>query len=257
MTAQILFSAHENFLQCTLSHPEKKNALTPEMLSQIIEKLQQASSAPTPPRAVVFTGEGGIFSAGYDLTTLPTEHAAPDDLVTRLTDAISQAPFPSIAGINGSAFGAAFDLICACDFRIGVKGSRFVMPPARLGIIYAPRGLARFYQVLGPSLSNHMLLAGLPLSAERAFQVGILQDLVEAPHEVLPAALSLAKTVAQNAPIAVQSMRRAFQQMGQHLLTPALQQEIEAWRQQAFASDDLQEGLLAFAEKRPPRFSGT
>jgi enoyl-CoA hydratase/carnithine racemase len=251
----MIFTKQARVLVCTLSHPEKRNALTPEILTQTMERLRREAASAEPPRAAVFTGEGDIFSAGYDLSTLP-QTDTPDDLVSQFTSAIEEAPFPTIAAVNGSAFGAGFDLVCACDFRIGVKGSRFVMPPAKLGIIYAPRGLARFYSVLGPSIARQMFLAALPLLSERAYQIGALYQLVEAHGEALPAAMVLAETLAKNAPIAVQGMRRAFQEFAQRVMTPELTQEIESWRQRSFSSRDLQEGLAAFAEKRSPAFSG-
>jgi enoyl-CoA hydratase/carnithine racemase len=255
MPAQITFSRDEQTLLCLFSHPEKKNALTPDLLQQIIERLSEEARHPTPPRAAIFSSEGDIFSAGYDLATLP-QTDTPDDLVSRLTSAIEEAPFPSIAAMNGSSFGASFDLACACDFRIGSKGSRYVMPPAKLGIIYAPRGLARFYAVLGPSVARQMFLAALPLSSERAEQLGVLHQLVDTPQEALPAALALAQTLSKNAPIAVLGMRYAFQRFAQRVLSPELTAEIEEWRQRGFASQDIQEGLAAFAEKRPPVFTG-
>lgn len=255
MPAQIIFTRDAHVLRCEFAFPEKKNALTPELLQRTIARLKEEAESQSPPRAAIFTSEGDIFSAGYDLATLP-QTDVPDDLVSQFTAAIEDAPFPTIAAMNGSAFGAGFDLACSCDLRIGSRGSRFVMPPAKLGIIYAPRGLARFYSVLGPTVARQMFLAALPLTAERAYELGALYQLVSSPMDVLPAALDLARSLSQNAPIAVQGMRRAFQRFAQSALTQEISQEIEAWRQRAFTSQDIQEGLTAFAEKRPPLFTG-
>jgi enoyl-CoA hydratase/carnithine racemase len=101
-----------------------------------------------------------------------------------------------------------------------------------------------------------MLLTGLPLSASRAYELGFLQRIADTRAEVLEQAEALANTLAQNAPLAVQGMRSAFQRMAREGMSPELAREIEEKRRQSFASQDAAEGLRAFFEKRAPRFRG-
>src|SRR5690242_9592595 len=119
MPASLIVSKKDHILQLTISHPEKKNALTPLLLERIIEVFSQEANNAAPPRVAVFVGEGDIFSSGFDLTALPKnqEGAPPDDLVMKAMQAIEAAPFPCVAAMSGSAFGAAFELACTCDLR--------------------------------------------------------------------------------------------------------------------------------------------
>lgn len=259
MPAQLLVQRAGDVLHLVISYPEKRNALTPEMLRRLIDLCAEESTAPAPPRAALLTGEGDIFSAGFDLTALDTRGdpaAPPDDLVARAAQAIEDSSFPWVAALTGSVFGAGFELACACDLRVGVEGSRYSLPPAKFGIVYAPRGLARFAASLGQPAARELLLTGIPLGADRAFALGFLQRLAPSPAEARAEAESLANTLSQNAPLAIQGMRRAFHSLALAGLSPALLAAIEADRAAAFSSEDVQEGLRAFFEKRPPVFRG-
>lgn len=259
MPARLEVSRQGDILLLTLSHPEKKNALAPPILENLIELLAEERASKNPPRAAVLGAEGDTFSAGYDLDALPPPIPGaplPDDLVERATLAIEEAPFPFVASMNGSAFGAGFELACTCDLRVGTRGSRFVMPPARLGIIYSPRGLARFTSLLGASLTRELFLTGGPLSAERAAELGLLHRLVDQGADALALALSLAEAIARNAPLAVRGMRRGLQLLAAGALSPEQEAELEEARRRAFDSDDTREGIRAFVEKRRPDFRG-
>lgn len=259
MPPRLESSRQGDILLLTLSHPEKKNALSPSMLEAFIEILASERSLPTPPRVAVIASTGEIFSAGYDLNALPPfleDGPLPDDLVERAMAAIEEAPFPFIAALNGPALGAGCDLACSCDLRVAARASKFVLPPARLGIVYSMRGLARFSALLGVSRATELFLVGSPLSAERAYEIGLVHQLVEKPEEALPAALALASTIAKNAPLAVRGMRRALRLLARGGFSVEEEAELEALRRKSFGSDDAKEGVRAFFEKRPPDFRG-
>ena len=130
-----------------LVRPARLNALQDDLLRALADAVQAATRDGV--RALVLRGEGErAFSAGYDLAELPATAASgplPDAVLESALAELEAAPFPTVALVNGHAFGGGLELAARCDLRIGVAGTKLGMPPAKLGIVYAPRGLARFW----------------------------------------------------------------------------------------------------------------
>jgi enoyl-CoA hydratase/carnithine racemase len=173
-------------------------------------------------------------------------------------EAVEAVPCPTIAFLNGSAFGAGGELAATCDLRVARPGVTIGMPPAKLGVVYAPAGLRRFLHLVGPSRAREMFFTGRPVEAEEALAIGLV-DRVVPVDEAEEATLALADEIAGNAPLAVQGMKRILRLLdaaAERGFTAAERVEIAQLRRRAFESDDVREGREAFLEKRPPRFRG-
>ena len=235
----------------TLSHPERKNALDPGFLDAL--ELALANGAGV--RAWLLRSTGpGPFSAGYDLNALngfPEGRALPDERLGQVFDLLSLHPAPSVALVTGLAVGAGCELAAACDFRVGDAGAKFAMPPAKLGVVYALKGLKRLSSRVGEQAARRMFLTGRAVDAQSALRLGLLDVLaVDAEKE----ALALCAELAANAPMAVQGMKLGFRLM--HGAAEPELVEYERLRRVSFNSEDAREGKDALMSKRAPIFRG-
>jgi enoyl-CoA hydratase len=239
----------------TIDRPERRNALNAELCLQLLGHLESAPDL----RAAVVTGAGDrAFCAGADLAVRAADTAEPGGADTfrpafdRLLDAIVDYPAPVLAAVNGPAIGAGMQLAVACDLRVAVFGATFSIPAARLGVFLSPPNVQRLAALVGQGAARDLLLTARMLDADEAAAVGLVQRRVP---DALVAALELAEEIAEFAPLAIQGHKRALNLVlgGVDL---AARDEMRALEDRAFASADLQEGLAAFAEKRPPRFEG-
>jgi enoyl-CoA hydratase len=161
---------------------------------------------------------------------------------------------PVIAAINGPAMGAGMQLAVACDVRVAAHGARFAIPGGKLGIHLSARNIWRLAQLVGTGAARDFLLAGRTVDADEALRIGLAQRTAE---DALATALEVAAEVAASAPFTVQGHKHALNLVAERQwLSGDEQQEIAELEARAFASEDLQEGLTAFAEKRPPVFRG-
>jgi len=247
----------------TLCNPEKRNALDYQSL-QALEKAC-AGARLDGVRCLVIRGEGQMaFCSGFDIGAMPTgpqegdQPERPDLAVERTMEAVEAVPCPTIAFLNGPAFGAGAELAVTCDLRVARAGITIGMPPARLGVVYAPPGLRRFMTLVGPAHAREMFFTGRPADAEKALAIGLVDRLLPAA-DAEAAAVALAEEIARNAPLAVQGMKRIMrilEQAAERSFTPSEREEVALLRRRAFESDDVREGRDAFLEKRPPRFRG-
>lgn len=249
--------AGEGVRVLTLENEAKRNAVDPEMLAAIPAACRGADDDGV--RCLVITGAGAkAFCAGYDLNRLepsPEGDPLPDAVLHVAVTSLEHANAPVIAAINGPAYGAGAELAAACDLRIAASNARIAMPPARLGIVYAPAGLQRFVELVGLSHAKRLFFTGQPVDAAHACDIGLVDEVVD-EGRALERALELAGTIARNAPMAVQGMKRLFLLMRRRELPAAVQAEVESLRRVSFASEDAREGIAAVLERREPRFTG-
>ncbi|HZZ83821.1 MAG TPA: enoyl-CoA hydratase-related protein [Anaeromyxobacteraceae bacterium] len=245
----------------TLSNPQKRNALDFESLLELEEACLAAARDRV--RCLVLRGAGErAFSAGFDIGALPRSGGAgerPDEAVERAMEAVEAVPCPTVAFVNGAAYGAGAELAVTCDLRVAAHGASLGMPPARLGVVYSAAGLRRFLSLLGPARTRELFFTGRAVKAEEALALGLV-DRVFPAAEAEAAALALAGEIGRNAPLAVQGMKhilRLLESAHERGLTDAEREEVAGLRRRAFESADLAEGRAAFLEKRPPRFSGS
>jgi enoyl-CoA hydratase/carnithine racemase len=170
----------------TLNRPEKANALTGDMLKTLINTVAELRGTA---KAVVFTGTGGVFSAGADLDEAPKGLAVSQDW-DRLSSAISELPCLTICALNGTLAGGAFGMALACDLRLSVPTAKFFYPVMRLGFLPQPADPIRMAQLIGPSRTKMILMAGEKVLAAEALAWGLV-DRIVAPDDLRAAARSL------------------------------------------------------------------
>ncbi|HEY6099082.1 MAG TPA: enoyl-CoA hydratase-related protein [Anaeromyxobacter sp.] len=243
-----------------IDNPAKRNALD----FQALEELEAASAraAADGVRCLVLRGAGeDAFSSGFDIAEMALTSSRgdrPDEAVERTADALAALPCPTIAFLNGFAFGGGFELAITCDLRVARAGVRLAMTPAKLGVVYPEGGLRRFADLVGAARARELFFTGRAIDAETALAWGLVNRVAPAASAEADA-LALAAEIAENAPLAVRGMKRILRLLeGAHerSLSDAERAEIAELRRRAFESADLREGRRAFEERRPPRFEG-
>jgi enoyl-CoA hydratase/carnithine racemase len=251
----------EAVARLTIRNPQKRNALDHGILDAIavaMEELDQGIET----RCVVITGSEGMFSAGYDIGDIPDEVFAEEAerLVahpfSRAIEAVERFPFPTLAAINGHALGGGLELAVTCDLRVAAAGTKLGMPPGKLGLIYSHTGIQKFLDTVGAPRTRELFFTGRNVSAERAEQMGLVNETVPAA-EVESHAVALAAEIAGNAPLSLKGNKRIISDL---LTFPRLSEKVERevieLRLSSFRTEDFREGVRAFGEKRKPRWHG-
>lgn len=257
----LLDSPAEAVVRIRISNPERRNALDHEILDTLAETLPRLDQG-IETRCVMITGAPPAFSAGYDLTAIPgdTFERDAEALVAHpfhdAMEALAAHPWPTVAAINGHCLGGGLELAMTCDLRICAAGAKLGMPPAKLGLVYSHTGLRKFLDALGLARTKELFLTGRNYSAERAERIGLVNEVVD-DNSFEAAAVALAEGVAANAPLSMRGNKQAIEVLNSN---PVLSEQQEgaliALRESCFSSEDLREGVEAFAEKRKPRWKG-
>lgn len=245
----------------TLNRPDAANALSEALvggLAQAFAGLADEVKRGDDVRVVVVTGAGKAFSAGADLKERRAMTLEQTwgflDVLNRLMNAIAAFPRPVIAAINGAAFGGGLELALACDLRIAADTAELGLTEVRLGVIPGAGGTQRLARVASVAAAKELILTGRRVRAARALQLGIVSEVVPAAG-LAEAAARLAEDVAAAGPLAVAAAKRAIDGGSALPLSEGLALEAACY-EEVLASDDRNEGLNAFAEKRPPAFRG-
>ncbi|HEV7769944.1 MAG TPA: enoyl-CoA hydratase-related protein [Solirubrobacterales bacterium] len=257
----LLDSPAEAVVRLTISNPERRNALDHEILDALAETLPQLNSG-IETRCVLITGAPPVFSAGYDISSIPEETFERDAeaLVAHpfhaAMEALSGHPWPIVAAINGHCLGGGLELAITCDLRICAAGAKLGMPPAKLGLVYGHTGLRKFLDTVGLARTKELFLTGRNYYADRAEQIGLVNEVVEG-ERLERAAVELAAEIAANAPISMRGNKRAIEVLNRTpVLSPQQEAGLIALRESCFTSEDFREGIRAFAEKRRPQWRG-
>lgn len=158
----------------TLNNPEKANALTGAMLTELSEIAEAATEA----RALILTGAGKVFSAGADLDEVRAGLAT-SDLWERLSGTIAALPCLTVAALNGTLAGGANGMALACDMRIAVPSAKFFYPVMKLGFLPQPSDPVRMAALIGPSRTRMILMAGQKITADEAYRFGLVDRVVD------------------------------------------------------------------------------
>jgi enoyl-CoA hydratase/carnithine racemase len=242
----------------TLNRPAAMNALSRALVSGLATAVRGLRSEPWV-RAMVITGAGDkAFCAGADLKerrtmTLDDTRQFLVDLGGALEE-IARFPAPVIAAMNGVAFGGGLELALACDLRLCAEGVEMGLVEVRLGIIPGAGGTQRLARIAGVAVAKELILTGRRLPAARAAELGIVTRVVT-PADLVPAAERLAAEIAEGGPLAVATAKRVIDDGAALPLPEALALE-RARYETVLSSDDRNEGLAAFVEKRSPLFKG-
>jgi enoyl-CoA hydratase/carnithine racemase len=259
MTDPLLYELRGSAAWLTLNRPAALNALTPELMRSLRERLAEIESDRRV-RAVVLTGAGRAFCAGVDLSALGSELSPADATAAFMriaepaADALQTLPKPVIAAVNGHAFAGGLELVLRCDLVVAAAEARFSDGHANFGLIPGGGSTARLPRRIGLALAKYMIYTGAQVEAATLMAAGLVHRVV--PRAELEAAVeALAQQLAAKSPLGLARSKQLIAQ-GQEL------PEAEAARREAVAavehcrSRDATEGLAAFAQKRAPVFTG-
>ena len=246
----------------TLNRPDRRNALSGEMLTELITAFE-AVAAEREARCILLRGAGKHFCAGADFSDISAgaeEGARYGGGFEALLRVIEDHRLPVVAQVQGAALGAGCQLLAAADLAIAAEDAQIGIPSPRIGILLDLEKIQRMIAIVGPARVREMLLTGRAVSGVEAAAWGLVTNAVR-PQDVEKAARALADSVAENAPLSVQGSKAAIReilghgalQRGAHPGVFAAHDEASL---RALTSADVQEGLAAMRERRPPDFKG-
>ncbi|AEH47564.1 enoyl-CoA hydratase-related protein [Parageobacillus thermoglucosidasius] len=256
--ANVLVEKRDHIGYVTLHRPEAMNCFDYATLCQLGEAVERIHLN-RDIRVVIFTGAGDkAFSAGADLKERKTlnemEVRRNVKKIRDVFNAVANLPQPTIAAVNGYAFGGGFELMLACDFRIAVKGAIMGLTEVSWAIIPGAGGTQRLPRLIGEAKAKELILTARKITAEQAYEYGLLTNVVE-KENLMPSCEALAHEMMQNGPIALQQAKYAIQQGMNVDLQTGLAIEAKAYELTIPTKDRL-EALAAFSEKRKPQFTG-
>jgi len=248
----------DGVVRLRIANPQRRGALDHEILDTLAETVAGLDA-----RCLVLTGSDRVFSAGYDLGNL--EDRKFEESAERLVahpfhdalEALEAYRYPVIAQINGHAIGGGLELALTCDIRLAASDVRVGMPPAKLGLVYSHTGLSKFVNLCGPANTAELFYVGRNVDAERGLAMGLFNQVV-APDELDSLTVAMAGEIAANAPLSLAGNKRVLREIRAHAsaLPEDVERELIELRESCFRTEDLREGVRAFAEKRPPVWRG-
>lgn len=243
----------------TLNDPSKRNALSSQLIDELVAgfgELQQAGA-----RVVILRAASGArtWSAGHNVKELPTNGRDPltyNDPLRQAIRVIQHHPAPVLALIEGGVWGGACEMAMACDIIIAADTATFAITPAKLGVPYNIAGTLNLMQSVSLPVIKELLFRARPISAARAHEVGMINYVVSA-SELDAKAQSIAAEILTNSPLVIALLKEQLQVLGEaYPLSPATFERLQGMRREIYDSGDYREGIQAFFERRPPKFSG-
>lgn len=234
---------------------EVLNALNLTLMNELVGELTRLD-ADDSVRCLVLTGGPKAFAAGADIGEMADASVVDMKQLNqfRVWDSIRQVRKPLIAAVNGFALGGGCELAMACDMIVAGEDAKFGQPEVKLGVMPGAGGTQRLTRLIGKNRALEMLLTGRPISADNAFQMGLVNRVVPS-DTCVQEALQLAHEIAKQAPIAVQMIKEAANKALDVDLQTGMEMERNAFYL-LFATEDKSEGMKAFLEKRKPAFRG-
>jgi enoyl-CoA hydratase/carnithine racemase len=238
-----------------INRPEAKNALNGEVRKQLAQIFSELSFNDEI-NAVVLTGGDEAFAAGADLKEMAT--ATSTEMLLRHTErywnAISQCPKPVIAAVNGYALGGGCELAMHADIIIAGKSAVFGQPEIKVGLMPGAGGTQRLFRAVGKFHAMRMIMTGAMVKAEEAYIIGLVSQVTE-DDQTIPTAIQMAQSLAKMPPIALQQIKEVALMSEDVPLNAGLTLERKAF-QLLFSTEDKNEGVQAFIEKRKPSYQG-
>lgn len=238
----------------TLNRPERRNAMTPEMQTELIAALEDAVTSGC--RVLVLAGAGQAFCSGLDLSALQAmqdrtaaEHRADAERIAKLFRTLYELPIPTIAAVHGAAIAGGAGLATLCDFTLATPAAKFGFTEVRIGFV--PALVSAFLALqIGDKRSRDLLLTGRLFDAEEAQRLGLVNKIVPA-EELAERVRALAEILIANSPEALEATKRLMAAQNKVWLDAAIDAALEA-NAQARETADFREGIAAFLEKRKP-----
>lgn len=240
----------------TLNRPEKRNALSPELIDELTQVLGDAANCDC--GVVILTGAGSAFCAGLDMEHLATmtartveQHRRDSENMARVLRSLYEFPKPIIAAVNGPAIAGGMGLATLCDFTYAVPDARFGYTEVRVGFV--PAIVASFLtRQIGEKRTRELLLSGRILKADEACRLGLVTRIVQ-PEELMAEAQSLAQSLLHNSPEAMRAVKELLTGHSSNQLDEEIEDAIAANSHQR-SSEDFREGVRAFLEHRRPEW---
>jgi enoyl-CoA hydratase/carnithine racemase len=252
----LIVTTDESTARITLNRPEKRNALSLELMQELIAALREVSAQPST-RAIVIDGAGPAFSAGHDLSEMiDRDEAFLDELFTTCTvmmETIHELPQPVIAKVHGIATAAGCQLVAACDLAVAAEGTRFGTPGVKIGL-FCSTPMVPVSRAVGRKRAMQMLLTGEPIDARTALDWGLINRVVPA-DELDPAVDGLVEAIARSSSYTVAVGKQAFYDQVDRAEHDAYEHTKVVMTENALAAD-AQEGMTAFLQKRAPQWTG-
>lgn len=266
MADPILYETRDHIAILTLNRPEKLNPITDQDLIEALLATLDRMERDHDIRVAILTGAGKGFSSGGDVRKMDGKSGINDTKavrtrhlyrhgIQRLPRAFAALEVPVIAAVNGPAYGAGFDLTCMCDIRIAGESAIFAESFVKLGLIAGDGGSWLLPRVVGFSKACEMALTGDPINAAEALACGLVSRVVP-DSALMEEALKLAGRIAANAPYAVRMTKRLLWE-GREMTLPASLDMAASMQSLAHLTDDHQEAVQAFIEKRKPKVRGS
>ncbi|MDQ0381941.1 enoyl-CoA hydratase/isomerase family protein [Amycolatopsis thermophila] len=241
----------------TFARPEKKNAITHDMWAAIPDVVGEVEGDPAL-KVLVLTGAGADFSAGADISEFGSLRstadgaAAYDKVVEGAVTALAGMTKPTVAKIRGNCIGGGCQISVACDFRFADPGARFGITPAKLGIVYDFRSTHQLVSLIGPAHARYFLLSGQLIDATRAREIGLVNDVSDDLDTTVE---QFTATLCSRSQASIRGMNRIIGKILDG--RSETDDEVEAIRLAAIHGEDYAEGVAAFLDRRPPRFTAS
>ncbi len=250
-----------------LANPQRKNAMGPEFWAELPSAVASLDADPAV-RAVVVAGKGPCFSTGLDLMRMAGELGGAltgglarerNTLFRKILemrrgfDAIVESNKPFIACVHGWCIGGGLDLVAACDVRVAAASAKFSLRETKMAIVADMGSLQRLEGVIGRGHLRELAFTGKDVPAERALAIGLVNAVLAGDDEALAAALAMATEIAENPPLVVQGTKEVLRATARDGVEAGLRY-VAAWNAAHLASEELQEAMSAFVEKRKPRY---
>jgi enoyl-CoA hydratase len=253
----ILVEKKEGIGYLTLNRPDVRNAFNQEMIDEISDALRLIDKDDGV-RVLIVTGAGKAFQAGADIAELsimkPLDILRWNEGLVRINAALEKLRQPVIAAINGHAMGGGLELAISCTLRVIAESAKIALPEVKLGIIPGTGGTQRLPRLIGKGRAAEILLTGDMITAQDAFQMGLVNKVVP-DGEALAGAEELARRILANAPVAVEMAKDALE-IGKDLPLEHAVQYSQKNCVTCFSTEDMKEGMDAFLEKRKADFKG-
>jgi len=253
---QVELTTEGNVATVKLNRPDRYNALGSrivEELGEVLDSVEESGDS----RVLILTGAGNrAFCSGVDLKERAgmdaNERWAHNRALNAFAERLARLQVPTIAALNGLAFGGGLEITLACDLRIAVESATFSLPEVGIGIVPGAGGTQRLPRLVGPTRAKELILTGRRIAAQTALEMGLVSKVVS-PGSLMDEASALAEEIAANSPLALAYAKAAVDLASEMVIEQGLRYETAAIRV-TLSSEDYRIGLAAFAERRAPEF---
>ena len=248
-----------NLAVIILDNDSRRNSLSTTLLQELSTALDEVCQSKAKVLIIRANSGSKVWSAGFNIEELPMPGTDPvpyDHPLEVLVRRLQKVKIPIIALMEGSVWGGGCDIAFTCDILIGTPKTTFAITPVKIGVPYNTNGILRILNIIQPNIAKEMFFTAQPITAERAYGLGILNHMVE-EADLEEFTFNLAKVIAENSPLAISVIKRQINLIsGNKTLSSGMIEEINHLRELAYNSEDYLEGIRAFKERRKPKFKG-